>query len=368
MLDRTARARLRTLSKNNADLVARHLVMAGRLIDDDPATAYEHAQAAMRRAGRVDVVREALAVTAYATGNYAEALRELRTVRRLSGIDAHRPMEADCERGLGRPERALAVVAESDPASLSEHDRVELAIVASGARADLGETEAGLLVLESSLVGKVTRPELKRRLDLVRAERLEELGRSEEAVALRDAAGPEPEPDEEIVVLDLADDFPQGERGPAERESDAPEREDPREPVAEERPEDGGESADDTPDDEGGTASEGPDAREIDTEEIDADAAASDGGGVRHVETDVSNDAEAEPPVDVEVAGDAGGAADEGDDIVSDEADAVGDDEADGAGDAREAGATPADVADDEDPDQFEQAELDLDVSDKERE
>ncbi len=203
MLDRTARTRLRTLGKNNADLVARHLVMAGRLIDDEPETAYQHAQAAMRRAGRVDVVREALALTAYATGRYAEALRELRTVRRLSGIDAHRPMEADCERGLGRPERALAVVSETDPATLTEEDAAELAIVASGARADLGEHEAGLLVLESPLVDRVKQPELLRRLSLVRADRLEELGRTEEAAELREAAGPEPELDEPVLVLDL---------------------------------------------------------------------------------------------------------------------------------------------------------------------
>ncbi len=180
--------------------------MAGRLIDTDPQTAYEHAQAAMRRAGRVDVVREALALTAYATGRFAEALRELRTVRRLSGIDAHRPMEADCERGLGRPERALAIVAETDPATLSHEERVELAIVASGARAELGEHEAGLLVLESGLVDPVTEPELLRRLTLVKAERLEELGRVDEADQAREAAGADEE-DEEIIVVDLADDF-----------------------------------------------------------------------------------------------------------------------------------------------------------------
>ncbi|QDC24390.1 hypothetical protein FE374_06905 [Georgenia yuyongxinii] len=203
MLDRAARTRLRTLGKNNAELVARHLVMAGRLIDDEPETAYGHAQAAMRRAGRVDVVREALALTAYATGRYSEALRELRTVRRLSGIDAHRAMEADCERGLGRPERALTVVAETDPGTLSEEDRVELAIVASGARSDLGEHEAGLLVLESRLVDHVKDPELLRRLTLVRADRLEELGRMDEADAARAAAGPEMDDDEPIVVVDL---------------------------------------------------------------------------------------------------------------------------------------------------------------------
>jgi len=191
----------------------------------------------MRRAGRVDVVREAVAVTAYATGNYAEALRELRTVRRLSGVDAHRPMEADCERGLGRPERALAIVSESDPAKLSEHDRVELAIVASGARADLGENEAGLLVLESSFVGKVTEPELQSRLDLVKADRLEELGRTDEAAALREAAGPEPEIEDEIVVFDLEDESAETQAGgDTSSEFSAPEAADDSSGAVEEEP------------------------------------------------------------------------------------------------------------------------------------
>jgi hypothetical protein len=150
-LDRAARARLRTLSKANAEQVGGHLVMAGRLIEDDPELAYEHAQAAVRRAGRVDVVREAAALAAYATGRYAEALRELRTVRRLSGVDAHRAIEADCERGLGRPDRALALVA-GVPAGLSADEQAELAIVASGARLDLGEPEAALSALERAAV------------------------------------------------------------------------------------------------------------------------------------------------------------------------------------------------------------------------
>jgi phospholipid/cholesterol/gamma-HCH transport system ATP-binding protein len=80
MLDREVRARLRTLSKDNAWAVGRHLVMAGRLIDEDPELAYEHAQAAVRHGGRVDVVREAAGLAAYRTGRFAEALRELRTV------------------------------------------------------------------------------------------------------------------------------------------------------------------------------------------------------------------------------------------------------------------------------------------------
>ena len=69
-LDGDAARALMTLSGPNRDIVARHLVMAGQLIDLDPEAAYQHAQAAVSRAGRVDVVREAAALTAYASGRY----------------------------------------------------------------------------------------------------------------------------------------------------------------------------------------------------------------------------------------------------------------------------------------------------------
>jgi len=204
-LDRSVRARLRTLSKNNADQVARHLVMAGSVIDSDPELAYAHAQAASRRAGRVDVVREAVALTAYALGRYAEALRELRTVRRLSGEDLHRAIEADCERGLGRPERALALAAEA-PSGMSTTERVELAIVESGARLDLGEPEAALLALEE--VAGEGGPIERVRVAEHRAAVLEALGRDAEASRLRAKL---PREDEDVVFMEL----------PAEHSADA---------------------------------------------------------------------------------------------------------------------------------------------------
>ncbi|MGO1510514.1 MAG: hypothetical protein ACTHW4_08075 [Actinomycetales bacterium] len=185
MLDRDSCRELLTLSKTNGATVARHLVMAGILLDDDPEGAYEHAQAAGRGAGRVAVAREAVAITSYATARYAEALKELRAVRRLSGRDDHRVMEADCERGLGRPERALVVVAETDASELSDAERAELAIVASGARADLGENEAGLLLLRTSFLDNITDPGIRARLDAVIADRLDEVGRGDEAAEVR---------------------------------------------------------------------------------------------------------------------------------------------------------------------------------------
>ncbi len=203
-LDRVARGRLRTLSKDNADGVARHLVMAGRLIDEDPELAYEHAQAAVRRAGRVDVVREAAGLTAYRTGRFAESLRELRTVRRLNGSSEHLAVMADCERGLGRPERALALAQEEGAADLSAEGAVELALVVAGARLDLEQPDAALAVLQAPGVLGAT-GELAQRVGQVRADVLEALGRTDEAAALR-AEFPEPDDEEEIVVVDLTED------------------------------------------------------------------------------------------------------------------------------------------------------------------
>ena len=84
-----------------AEDVARHLVMAGRVMDDDPQTALLHARAARRRAGRIAAVREAVGIAAYLCEEWTEALSELRAVRRMTGANEVVPMLADCERALG---------------------------------------------------------------------------------------------------------------------------------------------------------------------------------------------------------------------------------------------------------------------------
>ena len=213
-LDRAVRGRLRTLSKDNADGVARHLVMAGVLLDSDPELAYEHAQAAVRRAGRVDVVREAAGLAAYRTGRYAEALSELRTVRRLNGSSDHLAVMADCERGLGRPERAIALAASPEAVELGEEPAVELAIVVSGARLDLGESEAALAVLATPAVRRA-KGLLRVRVAQARAAALSASGDAAGAEAelaefddrqLAEAAGESPGEGEDVVVFDLVDD------------------------------------------------------------------------------------------------------------------------------------------------------------------
>jgi hypothetical protein len=217
-LDRAVRGRLRTLSKENAEAVGRHLVMVGRLLEADPELAYLHAQAAVRRAGRVDVVREAAALAAYGTQRFAEALRELRTVRRLSGSAEHLAMIADCERGLGRPERAVLLARDPDVDTLSAHAAVELAIVLSGARLDLGEPEAAVAVLAAPQVRAATGA-LAVRVAQARATALEAAGQPAAAAAelasIGSGGSDEVDDDEEdVVVFDLDEEVP-GESAPA---------------------------------------------------------------------------------------------------------------------------------------------------------
>jgi hypothetical protein len=180
-LDKVARAELKTLSKDNADWVAKHLVMAARVIDEDPALAHRHALAAARRAGRVGVVRETVAITAYATGDFALALRELRTHRRISGSNDQLPLMVDSERGVGRPDRALELGRSVPRAELPVPVQVELAIAMSGARLDLGQADAALLELQIPQLDPDRAFEWSPALFGAYATVLEELGRDAEA-------------------------------------------------------------------------------------------------------------------------------------------------------------------------------------------
>jgi hypothetical protein len=147
-LDREARSDLKTLPKDLATDVARHLVMAGRLLDEDADQAYQHALAARRLAARVGVVREACGLAAYHAGLWSVALSELRAARRITGQEAYLAIMADAERGLGRPERALDLARSDEAQRLPQADKIEMRIVESGARRDLGQYDAAVLALQ----------------------------------------------------------------------------------------------------------------------------------------------------------------------------------------------------------------------------
>lgn len=139
---------LRVLSKENADAVARHMVMAMDLFEDEPKLALAHARAAKDRAGRVGIAREINGVVAYRAGEWKEALSELRAARRMSGGPGMLALMADCERGLGRPEKAIELGRSEEARQLDEESRIELAIVVAGARSDLEQHDSALVTLE----------------------------------------------------------------------------------------------------------------------------------------------------------------------------------------------------------------------------
>jgi len=185
------------------------------LIDDDPALAHRHAQAAARRAGRIALTRETLGITAYATGDFALALRELRTYRRISGSHEQLPLMVDCERGLGRPEKALELGRSVDRRTLTVGTRVELAMAMSGARLDLGQPEAALVELEIPQLDAGTAYSYSPALFDTYAIVLADLGRHDEAdewaeradVAAAALASAEAgEVDETIEIVELEDD------------------------------------------------------------------------------------------------------------------------------------------------------------------
>ena len=181
-LDRGTLNELRTLPDPLAELIARHLVAAERaLIEDDTKKALEHIEAARRRASRIAAVREAAGVANYRAGNYAEALAELRAAKRMTGSPAFTPMMADCERGLGRPQKALDLLRVLDPKSVDVETRVEGLIVAAGARADMGNTDAAVVTLQVPELTRLKPGTPRARLQYAYAEFLLAAGRLNEA-------------------------------------------------------------------------------------------------------------------------------------------------------------------------------------------
>jgi len=176
------RAELFTLDKSTADTVARHLVAAGELLDSDPEAALAHAQAARTRSGRIAAIREAVGIAAYYCGDWAQALAEFRAARRMGSKSQLLPLIADCERGVGRPEKAIELARGPDAAELTGDDADELRIVAAGARTDLGQLDQALALLSSPALNPARTGSTAARLFYAYADTLLALGRSDDAL------------------------------------------------------------------------------------------------------------------------------------------------------------------------------------------
>ncbi|WP_082946853.1 tetratricopeptide repeat protein [Mycobacterium sp. ACS4054] len=184
------RGELSTLDRATADAVARHLVAAGELLDEDPEAALRRPRAARARSSRIAAIREAVGIAAYHCGDWAQALAELRAARRMGSKSNLLALIADCERGLGRPERAIELARGPEAAQLDGDDADELRIVAAGARADLGQLEQALTLLSTPQLDPGRQGPTAARLFYAYADTLLALGRKDEALQwfLRSAA------------------------------------------------------------------------------------------------------------------------------------------------------------------------------------
>ncbi|HUZ24319.1 MAG TPA: tetratricopeptide repeat protein [Streptosporangiaceae bacterium] len=172
-------AELRTLPGDLADAVARFLVATG--LEAEPERAYQYALAARGLAARVGIVRETCAIAAYQAGRWADALTEFRAARRLTGRDSYLPLMADCERALGRLDRALDIVTGPETRSADRATQIELRIVESGVRRDQGLPDAAVVALQvPELTDKRGRAG-RARLFYAYADALLDAGREEEA-------------------------------------------------------------------------------------------------------------------------------------------------------------------------------------------
>ena len=107
---------------------------------------------------------------------------------------------ADCERGLGRPERALELAASPEASRLDLEGRVEMLLVAAGARQDLGQADAAVLTLQVPELTASHKQEWHYRLVSGYAEALALASQDEEAArwqatAARHPAAPDAEDD-----------------------------------------------------------------------------------------------------------------------------------------------------------------------------
>ncbi|MGK5733360.1 hypothetical protein [Streptomyces sp. URMC 124] len=175
------RQELMSLPKGLAEEVARNLVMVANLLDEDPEQAYAYSRIALRLASRVAAVREAAGFASYATAKYSEALAEFRAARRMTGSVELWPVMADCERGMGRPERALAMAGEPEVNKLDKAGQVEMRLVAAGARKDMGQAEAAVVTLQSPELASNSVQPWTARLRYAYADALLEVGRESEA-------------------------------------------------------------------------------------------------------------------------------------------------------------------------------------------
>jgi tetratricopeptide (TPR) repeat protein len=209
MLSKDEKIRLRSLSKEHAENIGLHMLAAYSLEESEPEQALEHAQWVARQASRIDIARETLAFISYRAGDYKTALKEFRTARRMNGQIDYLPFIADCERGLGHPQKAIDIALSDDAKDLEGDSKAEMLLVFAGAYSDLGQIDQAIKIVD--MLSKSKGVSGGYRMRAVQAEQnfLDQAGRHEDSLTLdseldrlEEAYADADEEDEEEPVID----------------------------------------------------------------------------------------------------------------------------------------------------------------------
>lgn len=168
----------------DADAIG-HVERAAELLErGDPRAAVREAEKAKQAAPRAAIVRELLGLAYYGEERWREALTELQAYRRISGRQDENHVIADCQRGLGHPEKAVPVVQDALRArDVPLEIKAEGIVVAASALADLGRFDEALAMLRRAKTDDDVGRGPAMRIWYVTGSVLEQAGRKDEALA-----------------------------------------------------------------------------------------------------------------------------------------------------------------------------------------
>jgi len=155
---------LRSTPKDRREPAIAHLAKAMESFAEER---YSSAVGDLRKAKtlspRSATVRELLGLSAYRSGQWEEALRELRTFRRLTGDLIHYPVELDCLRALGRDEDIIKAWERLQGYDISATINHEARVVYASFLLDKGRArDAWPVIKPGRLVASPTPGELRR--------------------------------------------------------------------------------------------------------------------------------------------------------------------------------------------------------------
>ncbi|HUF15420.1 MAG TPA: hypothetical protein VMQ46_05995 [Acidimicrobiia bacterium] len=155
---------IRSTPKDRREPAITHLSKAMEAFAEEryPAALNDLRQA-KKLSPRSATIRELLGLSAYRSGKWEEALRELRTFRRLTGDLIHYPVEMDCLRGLDRPEDVIKTWERLGDYEISATINHEARVVYASFLLDQGRArDAWPVIKPGRLVASPTQGELRR--------------------------------------------------------------------------------------------------------------------------------------------------------------------------------------------------------------